>query len=988
MHFCSQLWYGLPGLSLGLFAGRLLAELAANQWGGLSWPWVVGITLLCVGGTLWFTSRYSVASDSRLPFNWPLLLLWIYLLWPQPDFWWAAIIGLLTGLTLLLTANRQKAWPTRWPNPTPVQIAAGLALLGGLLYWQTLAPGLLPADSGEFQEVAATLGVAHPPGFPLYTLLGHLFTRLPGLTPAYSLNLFAALTSSLTLYLVYLSAYALTQRHLAGITAVLSLATATTFWSQATTANVRSLTALFAAFIIYHLIRFRQTRSDSIETADRHLLWTALGLGFGLTHHASLFFMGLVFGLALLVFDPSFGRRPRRWLRPLLAGLAGLLPWLYLPWRDWAGVPDAAGLATWTGFWDHVLARGFSGDFFYFAQPDLLWPRLGVMANVLTFQFNGWLLVGMALGGLLLLWRDRPLALLLLGSFGLHTLITAVYRAPQTVEYMLPAYIPLVLMLAYSVAGIPYSVFRIPYSVASDRHSLLFRIRSIIRRPSSTVHRPSSIVHRPFLTALFLTAALVQSWNHYPSYASLSRQETARDYAQTLLDEAPPDSLILAHWHWYTPLRYLQTVEGQRPDVETLFVFPRGEPYDQTWGRLARAGWENGRAVITTHYAEFIYDALPPPHPIGEAFLFSQTPLTELPAEFTPLELQLGEQISVRGFEITDLTGWQSATAQNLSGLNVGDTAVLMLAWEPAGEWNEPLNLFAHLVGTDGRIYAQADLQAHPQPDGLTLTRFYLTPRPGAIPGDYTLLLGGYGAEPLLHGGEMRTAVAPFTVTPRPAPVYSQNRLRRPLADNPAQQVVGYDWDQTLPDRPRLYLHWRTPDGYFSQVHDGPAPFDLAPTSGPWGVRQAWSIPQATGRTHYVPLGQGLVWLGENRLPQPVTQQEIALPQRLAGSGPLTRDLVLSVRLIGYEPDEFHWAWTDLQDGVPALGAMPTLKWIAGSEVGSPYRLEVGETAVSGQTIGGFIRFYDAFTNEPLPILDERLTAEQPGIPLAVARYR
>jgi hypothetical protein len=985
MHMWSRLWYWLPGAGLGLFAGRLLAELFASRWGSLAWFTAAAITLLCVlvMPGIWhsiFSVRYSVFSNQYSAFTWPLLLLWLYVAWPQPDWQWAAVVGLLTGLTMLAGAARQ----ADWPRLTPGQVAAALAVLGGLLYWYTLVPGLLPADSGEFQLVAATLGVAHPPGFPLYTLLGHLFTRLPGLTPAYALNLFAALTSSLTLYLVYLTAYRLTQQHLASLTAVLTLATATTFWSQATTANVRSLTALFAAFVIYHLICFRQARVDSVETADRHLLWAALGLGFGLTHHASLLFMGLVFGVALLLFDPSLLRQPRRWLRPLLAGLAGLLPWLYLPWRAWAGVPEAAGLATWQGFWDHVLARGFSGDFFYFAQPDLLWQRLGVMGNVLTFQFNGWLLLGMALGGLLLLWRDRRLALLLLGSFGLHTLITAVYRAPQTVEYMLPAYVPLALMLAYLVdfgkklrgdaqrsRGLVLSAAEVDTQRKTEEKTVPFSFIRVFSYPCL----------QTIAMAILLTAALIQGWHHYPSYAALSRQEDARHYAQRLLDEAPPGGLILAHWHWFTPLRYLQAVEEQRPDVEVEFVFPRGEPYDETWGRLAGEAWENGRSVITTHYAEFVYEGLPPPQPLGEAFLFAQTPLTDLPAGFAPLDLPLGETIQVRGID--------------LSGLAIGETAVLTLAWEPIRTWTEPLSLFAHLVGPDDQLYAQADLPARPQPDGLTLTRFYLTPRPGALPGDYTLMIGGYGSEPLLHEGEARTAISTLTLTPRATPLYTQNRLRRPLAQRPLagtlaqhQRLVGYDWDHTLPDIPRLYLHWRTPDGYFSQVYDGSEPVSLPATSGPWGIRQEWSIPRSTGSGHYVPLGQGLIWLGENRLPQPVSQREITLPQRLAGSQPVLRDLVISVRLVGYEPDEFHWAWTDLQDGVPAMGAIPTLKWIGGSEVVSPYRLAVGETAVSGQTIGGFVRFYDAFTNEPLPILDERLSEGLPGIPLSVSRYR
>jgi hypothetical protein len=43
---------------------------------------------------------------------------------------------------------------------------------------------------------------------------------------------------------------------------------------------------------------------------------------------------------------------------------------------------------------------------------------------------------------------------------------------------------------------------------------------------------------------------------------------------------------------------------------------------------------------------------------------------------------------------------------------------------------------------------------------------------------------------------------------------------------------------------------------------------------------------------------------------------------------------MVSVRLIGLEPDGVHWAWWDLQDSVPAMGAIPTLKWIDGSLVG------------------------------------------------------
>ncbi|MEJ2750965.1 MAG: DUF2723 domain-containing protein, partial [Anaerolineae bacterium] len=346
-------------------------------------------------------------------------------------------------------------------RPIRLVVPLGLtAVLFTTLYIATLAPGVLPADNGEFQVVAANLGVAHPPGFALYTLLAHLMTQLPDLgSAAYKVNLFSVVTSVLTLLLVYLTTHRLTNRHSAAITAVLALATATTFWAQATTANIRSLTALFAAAMIYTLVRFREETRDykttRLRTNDRWLTLFALALGFGVVHHASLIFMGLVCLIFVVVIDPGLLRTPRRWIRPFFAGLLGFLPLLYFPLRAGSSARGAsAGLATLDGFFNHVLALGFRGDLFYYHTPAEVWPRLQVMGNVLTFQFHPWLLAGMALGLVLLLWRDRQMALLLGGAFALHTFITATYRAPQTVEYMLPAYVPLVIGLGYGVGKV------------------------------------------------------------------------------------------------------------------------------------------------------------------------------------------------------------------------------------------------------------------------------------------------------------------------------------------------------------------------------------------------------------------------------------------------------------------------------------------------------------------------------------------------------
>lgn len=950
-------------LALGMFAGRLLSEqwathYSANSFAG-NWLAAVFLTL--------FPSLIALFSLRHHPLRqtWPLLLLLGYVVYPHPDPKAAAVVILL--VTAVLTQIMPLPRTIFTPSRTLKLGLFGSLLLFGTLYVLTLAPGLLPADNGEFQLVGATLGVAHPPGFPLYTLLSKLMTWLPvAATAAYKINLLSALTSITTLGLVYLSVFHLTKKHLAAGTAVLALGTSTTFWAQATTANIRSLTALFAALAIFALIRHQQEKART----DRYLSLLAAALSFGFTHHLSLAFMGLVFGISLLLIDPALLRSPARWKRPFLAAAAGLLPLLYLPLRAGADVPGARdSLDTVPGFLNHFLALGFQGDFFYFVQPVVLWPRLQVMGNVLTFQFSSWLLAGALLGLVWLLWRNWRLGLLLGGAFGLHTLVTATYRAPQTVEYMLPAYLSVAICLGVACGYL---------SSLAQKRPFLLRVAALTG------------------AAVLFTAAVLQGWQRWPSYRWLHHVEDARDYTQTILAGAPPDSLILANWHWVTPLWYLQTVEGQRPDVTIVYVAPDEELYSQTWANEIAAGLANGRSVVATFIDEDAYASLPPPEPLGEALLFRQNPRSALPANFTPLTYDFDEETQVLGYALTE------------TEIEIGQEARLTLAWQGT----ESVSFFVHLLDESGSIVAQADVQARPQPEGVTLTQFRLTPRRG--PGSFTLRLGS---------GSQFTEIGSLNVTLAALPPATQNPLYRPSVDAAGQTLIGFDWDTTLPGQTRLYLHWQNEAGTWSTVHDNPSQADwpnlLPPIVGPWGIRQpGWQPAEATAESHYVPLGQGIVWTGRalTDLPTPLSpNSSYALPMQFMNGRPLLRDYVVSTRLVGFEADNFTWAWCDLVDGIPGMGGIPTLKWIHGSQVHSPRTitfpprseparffgfcqsqkpapdvpiLYVDNAATDGQTAGGILVLYDAFTNRPLPILDERITAVYSWIPIGTITIR
>ncbi|MBN1260370.1 MAG: DUF2723 domain-containing protein, partial [Anaerolineae bacterium] len=125
------------------------------------------------------------------------------------------------------------------------------------LYAATTVRDILPADSGEFQLAAATWDILHPPGYPLYTMVSALWVRsVPFGSLPFRLNLLSAALAATTLLLTAETARLWgetlgARRRFAvagGLAAALLLAAAPTFWTQATIANIRMPTLLFAAW--------------------------------------------------------------------------------------------------------------------------------------------------------------------------------------------------------------------------------------------------------------------------------------------------------------------------------------------------------------------------------------------------------------------------------------------------------------------------------------------------------------------------------------------------------------------------------------------------------------------------------------------------------------------------------------------------------------------------------------------------------------------
>lgn len=141
------------------------------------------------------------------------------------------------------------------------------------VYIFTLCPTIYLEDSAEFITVAKTLGIAHPSGYPLYILIGKLFTFLPFGSPAFQVNLMSAFFGSLTgafLFLIFKKIiYCFNKKNLTvnnifileyltpAVGALVFIFTAT-FWSQSVVAEVYTLNTFLLAVIIYLLLLWQE----------------------------------------------------------------------------------------------------------------------------------------------------------------------------------------------------------------------------------------------------------------------------------------------------------------------------------------------------------------------------------------------------------------------------------------------------------------------------------------------------------------------------------------------------------------------------------------------------------------------------------------------------------------------------------------------------------------------------------------------------------
>ncbi len=434
----------------------------------------------------------------------------------------------------------------------------GAGLVGLLVYVRTAMPGVAFGDWGEMQTVPHVLGVAHPTGYPTYTLLAWAAQLVPVGSVAYRANLLSAVLVAATLATVVAILERLDVRPLVAFGVALAFGAVGTVWSAATVAEVNALHLFLASVLVLAALRWADGR------APRDLLLGGLVLGLSLGNHLLTLFVGPFLVLFVLwVGRADLRRRPRLLFATAAVTLAGVLVYAYVPLAAAQNPPLAYNHpVTLDGvLW---LATGvqfrYQLNVFSASGPGDFVANLTSLVSVLAVRATPVLPV-LGLIGLPILVRRRPaVGLAFMGIFLAGVYVWATYQRLE--HYLL----------------VPFLVLAVGAAVTLDAAMHVVARR---RRRFGRDERVVAVAYAAGAAAVGFAVVLAAiNW----SAADRSADHSGEQYVAAVFGALPANAVIISYWDPTAPLWYAQHVEGQRPDV--LIVDDTNIVYEN-WGDVA-----------------------------------------------------------------------------------------------------------------------------------------------------------------------------------------------------------------------------------------------------------------------------------------------------------------------------------------------------------------------------------------------------------------
>jgi hypothetical protein len=464
-----------------------------------------------------------------------------------------------------------------------------LALFVFCVYLATVSPSIGAEDGGEIAAAVGTLGIMHPTGYPLFSLLARIVSVLPvgDLRVIAKLNLMSAFSCAAAAFLLYhlfltllVPLFPSAQRperragtarkaeksakggkplhkapragaletarnpRLAAATGVLVLAFSRVYWTNAVSLEVYALHIVFLALVTLLFVRSLRAHLQGAANADRLWIAFAYALGLSFTNHMMTV---LLFPAFLYFYFNAHGFGKAAWLkivRGVPVFLLALTAYLYIPIRA-ASRP----VMNWNNpenlyeFWRHVTGAQYR--YKMFDSFDGAVEKLLAFFRELPSDFGYAPLLPAGIGLWLLLRNDRKTALFSLLIFGTGTFYAVNYSF-NDFNFNLNAHVAFAFWVCVGFAAM------------AQRAQGAFRARLSQAAAVLLVLFPLGLNH-----------ARVDRHGNY----------MVEDYSRNLLASLEPNAILITdqYDHFAAASTYLQFVEGLRPDVITLIEFRMGD---------------------------------------------------------------------------------------------------------------------------------------------------------------------------------------------------------------------------------------------------------------------------------------------------------------------------------------------------------------------------------------------------------------------------
>lgn len=674
-------------------------------------------------------------------------------------------------------------------------VGGALFVITFLVYLRTLAPTVayLFDDSLEFQLLASRMAIAHPTGYPLYSILLKLATFLPVGDVAYRANLVSALAAAGAVMFVYFAGRLVTEHlftannplgdflvRVPAVVAALVLAFGETFWSQAVIAEVYALQAFLTAMMLWLVLEWsweRRAFDASGGTLKRSgfaseisPVLIAFFAGLMLTHHrmSVLLFPALV--VYVLCYDRSMFRQPVLLLKIALAFLLPLLLYLYLPIRGTVTSSlDGAYQNTPDGFINWILGTAYT--VFVTQNPFNQTRDASYYFDLLMNDMGAWGLVAIV-GGFVALflraWREWVLLTLALAG---NLVFVLSYRVADINVFFIPTYVILALFFAAGLAG----AFWLLYYLFSNR----------------TATAVASV------GAAFLLLVPFSLYREHQPRVDLSNKLDVIEYGrQMLAQRMPENSTIIGILGEMSLLRYLQDSGQSYNTVETIAADKEEDRLKAIEDAITR-----GRTVFVTRPLTGLAEKYSLTS-VGQLIRVQpKANKTDPPTKMQPLEADFGD-VTLLGYRADRHMG------HGIDGpVNPEKYIDVTLFWQVKKKMGNSRLVSLKVIDADGKLAGQLD--QHPvmdaYPTNLWRNNEYIADTyrvpvfVGAAPNEYALQVTMYDPESgevygqqnleTFYLGEERFAL------PRELLGVSQTVVR----DLGGIELSGYDLDKSEP---------------------------------------------------------------------------------------------------------------------------------------------------------------------------------------------